>query len=127
MTSTKRWRTTTIRDKKGKYLTEEQNIDFGTIVNTVQNCKTIKPQETQRYLSSPATNIDDYPILREEVEAAVKALKKAKSEEVESIPGEVAQSRGEATINALAIICNKVWQTREWPTPWTHSLVTTLP
>ena len=24
-------------------------------------------------------------------------------------------------------ICNKIWQTGEWPTPWTQSLVTTLP
>ena len=24
-------------------------------------------------------------------------------------------------------ICNKIWQTGEWPTPWTQSLVITLP
>ena len=24
-------------------------------------------------------------------------------------------------------ICNKIWQTGEWPTSWTQSLVTTLP
>jgi len=30
-------------------------------------------------------------------------------------------------INALTIICNKIWQTREWPTPWTKSLVIKLP
>ena len=30
-------------------------------------------------------------------------------------------------ITALMTICNKIWQTREWPTPWTQSLVITLP
>ena len=30
-------------------------------------------------------------------------------------------------ITALTTICNKIWQTGEWPTPWTQSLVTTLP
>ena len=27
----------------------------------------------------------------------------------------------------LLIICNKIWQTGEWPTPWTQSLIITLP
>ena len=34
---------------------------------------------------------------------------------------------GEYIITALTTICNKIWQTGEWPTPWTQSLVTTLP
>ena len=27
----------------------------------------------------------------------------------------------------LTSICNKIWQTGEWPTPWTQSLIITLP
>ena len=34
---------------------------------------------------------------------------------------------GEYIITALTTICNKIWQTGEWPTPWTQSLVVTLP
>ena len=30
-------------------------------------------------------------------------------------------------MTALTTICNKIWQTGEWPTPWTQSLVITLP
>ena len=30
-------------------------------------------------------------------------------------------------ITALTTICNKIWQTGEWQTPWTQSLVITLP
>ena len=30
-------------------------------------------------------------------------------------------------ITALSAICNKISRTGEWPTPWTHSLVFTLP
>ena len=30
-------------------------------------------------------------------------------------------------IDVLLNICNKIWQTGEWPTPWTQSLVITLP
>ena len=63
----------------------------------------------------------------EEVEAAVKSLKKGKSAGVDNIPSELVQAGGEAMIDMLLIICNKIWQTGEWPTPWTQSLIITLP
>ena len=37
------------------------------------------------------------------------------------------QAGGEDVITALTTICNRIWQTGEWPTPWTQSLVITLP
>ena len=37
------------------------------------------------------------------------------------------QAGGEDVITALTTICNKIWQTVEWTTPWTQSLVITLP
>ena len=75
----------------------------------------------------PPTNNDSYSILREEVEAAVRSLKKGKSAGVDNIPSELVQAGGEAMIDMLLIICNKIWQTGEWPTPWTQSLIITLP
>ena len=74
----------------------------------------------------PPINNDSYPILREEAEAAVKSLKKGKSAGVDNIPSELVQAGGEAMIDMLLIICNKIRQTREWPTPWTLSLIITL-
>ena len=67
------------------------------------------------------------PILQEEMEAAVKSLKKGKSAGVDNNPAELVQAGGEAMINAHTVICNKIWQTREWHTLWTQSLVMTLP
>ena len=66
---------------------------------------------------------DDYPILRREVEAAVQLLNKGKS----AGSAEMVQAGGEDVITALTTICNKIWQTGEWPTPRTQSLVITLP
>ena len=40
---------------------------------------------------------------------------------------ELVQAGGEDAITALTTICNKIWQTGEWPTPWTQALVITLP
>ena len=70
---------------------------------------------------------DDHPILRREVEAAVQSLKKWKSAGVDNIPAELGQAGREDVITALTTICDKIWQTGEWPTPWTQSLVITLP
>ena len=69
---------------------------------------------------------DHHPILREEVEAVVKALEMGKSAGVTNIPAELVQA-GEAMIDILTTICNKIWKTGEWPTTWTQSLVITLP
>ncbi|WP_419652868.1 RNA-directed DNA polymerase, partial [Thiolapillus sp.] len=61
------------------------------------------------------------------MEAAVQSLKKGKSAGVYNIPAELVQAGGEDVITVLTTICNKIWQTGEWPTPWTQSLVITLP
>ena len=71
--------------------------------------------------------MDDHPILRREVEVAVQSLKKRKSAGVDNIPAELVQAGGEDVITALTTICNKIWQTGEWPTQWAKSLVITLP
>ena len=62
-----------------------------------------------------------------EVEAAVQTLKKRKSAGVENSPAELVQAGEEDVVTALMTICNKMWQTGEWSTPWTQSLIITLP
>ena len=56
----------------------------------------------------------------------MKLLKKGKSPGIYNIPGEMVQAGGDAVISALHKICNKIWQTGEWPIPWTQSLIITL-
>ena len=46
---------------------------------------------------------------------------------MDNIPSELVQVGGEAMIEVLFIIYNKIWQTGEWQTPWTQSLIITLP
>ena len=63
------------------------------------------------------------------------AVKDGKSAGVDNIPAELVQAGGEAMIDILTSICNKIWKkdqdklwkTGEWPTIWTQSLVITLP
>ena len=61
------------------------------------------------------------------MEAAVQSLRKGKSARVSNNPTELVQACGEDVITDLTTICNKIWQTGKWPTPWTQSLVITLP
>ena len=83
--------------------------------------------EINQYFVRPQTDTeDDHPILRKEMEAAVQSVKKGKSGGADNIPAEQVQAGGEDVITAFTAIYNKIWQTGEWPTPWTQSLVITL-
>ena len=127
LTSKKQERPTTIQDKQGKIQTEEQEI-LGRWTEYCADLYQHKANGDAEVLNvPPATDTDLHPILREEVEAAVKSLKKGKSPGVDNIPSELVQAGGEDMITVLLKICNKIWQTGDWPTPWTQSLVITLP
>ena len=127
LTTTKKGRASTIQDKSGKTLTEDQEI----LTRWTEYCSDLYNHETQgacSVLTGPhSTNQDNLPILREEVEAAVTSLKKRKSAGVDNIPVKLVQAGGEAMIDALRIICSQIWQTGKWPTQWTQSLIITLP
>ena len=75
---------------------------------------------------SQPTEEDLQPILREEVEIAVASLKRGKYAWVDNVPAEFVQAGGETMIDVLTEICNRIWRTGKWPTPWTQSLIITL-
>ena len=118
---------TTVQDSSGKYLTEEREI----LNRWTEYCTELynyKANGDPSVLDCPQTDTeDDHPILLKGVESAVQLLKKGKSSGVDNIPAELAQAGGENVTTVLTIICRKIWQTGEWPTPWTQSLVITLP
>ena len=127
LTTVKQGKATTVQDRSEKYLTEERQ----TPNRWTEYCSELynyKANGDPSVLNCPQTDTEDnYPILRREVEAAVQSLKKGKSAGVDNIPAELVQAGGEDVITVLTTICIKIWQTEEWPTPWTQSLVITLP
>ena len=56
---------------------------------------------------------DLQPILREEVEIAVAALKRGESAGVDNISAELVQAAGQTIIDVLSKACNKIWKTGE--------------
>ena len=127
LTKEKQARVTTIQDKNGKCLTESSDIT----TRWTEYCKELYNYQShgdpEVLVADESTNEDDFPILREEVEAAIKALKKGKAAGVDNIPAELIQNGGEDVVDLLTAICNKIWQTGEWPSAWTKSLIITLP
>ena len=123
----KQGKDTTVQDRSGKCLAEEREI----LNRWTEYCSELynhKANGDSSVLNCPQTNTEDaHPIFRREVEAAAQSLKKGKSAAVDIIPAELVQAGGEDVITALTTICNKIWQTGEWPTPRTQSLVITLP
>ena len=111
--------------RRTRYSKEEDRILLRIVHKHTTTTATGDPQVLD---VPPPTNNDSYPILREEVKAAEKSLKKGKSAGVDNIPSHVVLAGGESmTDNMLLIICSKIWRTGEWPTPWTQSLIITLP
>ena len=127
LTTVKQGKATTVQDRSGKCLAEKREI----LNRWTEYCTELynhKANGDPLVLNCPQTDTeDDHPIHRKEVEAVVKLLKKGKSVGVDNIPAELVRAGGDDVIAAVTTICNKVWQTGEWPTPWTQSLVITLP
>ena len=117
---------TAIQDHSGQCLTELQEI-LNQWTDYCSELYNHKVSGDPSVLDCPQTDTeDDHPILRKEVEAAIQSLEKEKSAGVNNVPEELAQAGGEDVITTLKTICNKIWQTGEWPTLWTQSLVITL-
>ena len=122
LTTEKQGKPTTIQDKSGWCLTKSLTGGQRTaqIFTTMCDVDQVLPDCPQ------IRDKEHHLILREEVEAAVKALKMGTSAGVYNIPAELVQAGGEAMIDILTSFCNKIWTTGEWPTTWTQSLVITL-
>ena len=103
LTSTKKVRTSTIQNKDGKSLTEDQDILKRWTEYCLELYNYTATGDSGVLQVPTATSNDNYPILREEVEAAVKSLKKGKSSGIDNIPGELVQAWGEASCDITAV------------------------
>lgn len=118
-----------IADKDGNLLTDETAV----MTRWIEYC-----DELYNFKLSPDTSIlgdgintnreaGEAPISQEEVENAVHALKRGKAPGVDNVPGELLKHGGPELIKVLTVICQRIWETREWPKDWTQSLIMPLP
>ena len=108
LTTVKQGKATTTQDRSGKCLTQEREI----LNLRTEYCSELYNHKANRdpsVLNCPQSHTeDDHPILRKEVEAAVRSLRKGKSAGVDNIPAELVQAGGEDVITALTTICDKI-------------------
>ena len=101
LTTVKQGKATTVPDRSGKCLKEEQEI----LNRWTEYCIELynhKANGDPSVLDCPRTDTeDDHPILRKEVEAAVQPLKKGKSAGIDNIPAELVQA-GEEDVMRVA-------------------------
>ena len=76
---------------------------------------------------TPTRGAESFLVLTEEVEEAVRSLKAGKSPGVDNSPSELLKNGGKTTTTVLTVICQMIWETKEWPKEWTQSLVIPLP
>ena len=129
LTRSQQPRTSVVENKGGLLLTEETAV----LKRWTEYC-----QDLYNYQLKPDTNIlsnsaytnreqGDAPILQEEVEKAVHALKCGKSPGVDNIPAELLKYGGPELIKTLTSICQRIWETKQWPKDWSQSLIIPLP
>ena len=103
LTTVKQGKGTTVQDRSGKCLTEEQEI-LNRWRESWSDLYNHKANGDLSVLGCPKTDTEfDHPILRKEVEAAVQSLKNRKSAGVNNIPAELVQA-GAEVITALTTI-----------------------
>ena len=76
---------------------------------------------------TPTQEAESLPVLRGEVEEAVRSRRAGKSPGVDNVPSQLLKNEGEATRTVPTAICQKIWETRKWPKEWTQSLIIPLP
>jgi hypothetical protein len=121
-------KTTVIEDSSGELLTES----FAVLTRWTEYCRELYNYPIEPDISLLDSDLSQretaqLPVLKEEVEEAIRSLKTGKSPGVDNIPGELLKHGGEQMATILMTLCQKIWEAKKWPTEWTQSLVIPLP
>ena len=119
---------TVIEDQDGELLTEKAAV----MERWTEYCKElynfpITPDTALLNKERGTREVENLPVLKEEVKHAVHRLKPGKSPGPDNIPAELLKHGGEETIRILTLMCQKIWESKEWPEEWTKSLIIPLP
>lgn len=130
-TKTQQIRSAIIEDKAGSLLTEKAAVTKGwtEYCQELYNSP-IRPDPNILVNSTkPNSESKDAPILQAEVEEAVRSLKPGKSPGIDNIPAELWDViyRGQESIKTLTHICQRIWDSKQWPQKWTQSIIIPIP
>ena len=130
LTKVEQPRTTAIEDTDGKLLTESAAV-LGRLTQYCQDLYNHELKVDEEIIKEKSndkpTDSESTQVLKEEVEEAIKSMKIGKSAGIDNIPAELIKYGGPEMINALTIICQRIWKSKEWPDEWTKSILIPLP
>ena len=128
LTKTQQNRTTVIENNEGMLLTESTAVlkRWTEYSEELYNYP-LQPDTSLLNTGTAAQASEPLPVLKEEVEQAVRKLKGGKSPGVDNIPAELLKHGGVESTKVLTTLCQKIWDTKEWPKEWTQSLIVPLP
>ena len=80
-----------------------------------------RKEQLDQQLFQPIPYDQEPLVLKEEVQAALKALSKNKAQGLDGIPVEMLRQT-DVTVDVLTSLCQKIWKTTLWPTNWKRSV-----
>lgn len=113
-------RTTAIEDENGEVLWNNEDI----LQRWKQYCEELYKEEVDVVNEVQVPHIINElepNILKSEVEEAITHLKLNKTPGTDGVSAEMIKLIGEEGVKIVHNICNKVWQSRQWPKDWTNS------
>ena len=129
LTKTQQPKASVIEDSSGNLLTESTAVQK----RWTEYCQKLYNHELQPDTSILSNNTfaerdeEDLPVLQDEVADAVRNLKEGKSPGIDNVPAELLKHGGETVVSIFTKLCQKIWETKQWPKEWTQSLVIPLP
>ena len=129
LTKTQQNKSSVIEDNSGSLLTENAAVlkRWTQYCNELYNHPIRPDTKILQDDPTPKREPSPIPIMKEEVEEAIRRLQEGKSPGADNIPAELLKHGGKATTSYVTAICRKIWETKQWPTEWTRSLIIPLP
>ena len=122
-------KTSIIKDKTGTPLAD----DKAKMERWTEYCKELYNYSINPDIPLLQTNtlankeVTILPILKSEVEYAIKKLKNGKSPGIDNVSSELIKEGGQVLTKLLTDLCQKILSTNKWPDAWTTSLIIPLP
>ena len=113
-----------IKNAKGIELIEGEKIKEGWREYVE---KLYKRDPTMGCVFAPPQFQPEPPILLEEVRQAIQQLANNKSPGIDDLPIELIKALGAEGENTMLGICQKIWDTLEWPQQWKQSVYIPIP
>ena len=129
LTKAKQDKSMVIENKDGELLTEKEEV----LKRWTEYCKELYNYPIQPDKSileeeiRPPKEPSPLPVMREEVEEAIRSLPTGKSPGADNIPAELIKKGGSELVTIITALCQKIWETKQWPDQWTRSLIVPLP